>query len=311
MSSLARIPGIKYAVRVRDTLKWAYYGLNGKGFIPGHYHSTIPDIRDIHRRESRIWPDFPESLPGIDLNEEEQISVLDEFAGYYADMPYKEPMTSSTRYTRNNSVYPISDATALYSMIRKLKPQRIIEVGSGYSSCVMMDTNELFFEDKIQITFVEPYPDRLISLMKNGDLNKYRLIKSELQNMDKDMFLSLQANDILFIDSTHVSKIGSDVNCIIFELLPLLNRGVHIHFHDIFYPFEYPKQWIYRERYWWNENYILRAFLQYNDSYKIVFFNTYLEHFHKEKYRKLIPVGHGETLPDVTHQGSIWLKKVK
>ena len=109
---------------------------------------------------------------------------------------------------------------------------------------------------------------------------------------------------ILFIDSTHVSKIGSDVNSLLFDILPKLNRGVYVHFHDVFYPFEYPQEWVYQGLAW-NEAYILRAFLQHNDAFKIVFFNTYLELFYREKFENSMP------LCLKNPGGSIWLTKTK
>ncbi|MGA9049727.1 MAG: class I SAM-dependent methyltransferase [Dehalococcoidia bacterium] len=278
-------------------------------FPPGHFHSTIPDVDRIRRKEKLLWSNFPQSLPGIDLNTAEQLRYLNEFKNYYKDMPFKRTKSANLRYFFENDYYSYSDAIGLYSMIRKLKPERIIEVGSGYSSCVMLDTNEIFFQNKIAITFIEPYPERLMSLVKKDDLSKNQIVRSELQDADKNLFDSLQENDILFIDSTHVAKIGSDVNYIFFDVLPVLKKGVHIHFHDVFYPFEYPKSWIYRG-WFWNEDYILKAFLQYNTDFKIVFFNTYLEHFYREIFKRDMPLCLKDTTIGTPEHGSIWLKKV-
>ena len=121
----------------------------------------------------------------------------------------------------------------------------------------------MFFDNEIQCTFIEPHPKLLKSLLKQGDLERIEIVPRPLQDVDLELFESLRANDILFIDSTHVAKIGSDVNRIFFEILPALATGVYVHFHDIFYPFEYPREWIYEGRAW-NEAYMLRAFLMYN-----------------------------------------------
>ncbi len=187
-------------------------------------------------------------------------------------------------------------------MIRCLKPKNIIEIGSGFSSAAMLDINEKLFNNKINITFIEPYPDVLNSLLKKTD--KINLIKSKLQNIDLKLFKILKENDILFIDSTHVSKFNSDVNYIFFNLLPVLNKNVFIHFHDIFYPFEYPKSWL-EIGLAWNEAYILRAFLQYNNAFKIIFFNNYLWNFYKSLVSKKIP------LFSKNSGGAIWIKKIK
>ena len=123
-------------------------------------------------------------------------------------------------------------------MIRHIEPNRIIEVGSGFSSCLILDTNDLHFDGRIATTFIEPYPELLKSLVAEGDESASTLLPVRLQDVDLSVFEELNRGDILFIDSTHVSKIDSDVNYLFFEILPRLSSGVYIHFHDIFYPFE-------------------------------------------------------------------------
>jgi hypothetical protein len=189
-------------------------------------------------------------------------------------------------------------------MIRHLQPKRIIEVGSGYSSCVTLDTNELFLDNSVSCTFIEPYPQLLQSLLKEGDAEKINIVQQNLQDIGTNIFSELSEGDILFIDSTHVSKIHSDVNFIFSELLPCLKKGVYIHFHDIFYPFEYPKEWIYQGRAW-NEVYLLRAFLQYNTNFEIQFFNSYLGHLHRDIFINDMP------LCSKNPGTSIWLKKTQ
>ena len=190
----------------------------------------------------------------------------------------------------------------LHCMIRYLRPKRIIEVGSGFSSCVTLDTNQLFFGNSISTTFIEPYPSLLLSLLKETDKNSAKIISRRVQDVDMAEFEALAANDILFIDSTHVSKVSSDVNCIFFDILPRLATGVHIHFHDIFYPFEYPKEWLLEGRAW-NEAYMLRAFLQYNKSFEVVLMNTYMEHFHESFFKENMPLCLNN------RGGSIWIRK--
>ena len=274
---------------------------NPQEFPPGHFYSPIPSLKRIREEESKIFK-TPRSIPGVDLNEDQQLRLLEEFKDYYRELPFKQQKQEGLRYSFENPYYLYSDAIFLYSMIRHVKPERIIEVGSGYSSCVMLDTNELYFGNKIKCTFIEPFPDRLLSLIKQSDTKRIELIDKNIQEVPVGMFQSLSENDILFVDSTHISKANSDVNSIFFDILPALNKGVYIHFHDIFYPFEYPKTWILGGRSW-NEAYLLRAFLQYNQSFKVVFFNTYLQHFFPEKFEEEYPLCMKNT------GGSIWLKK--
>jgi hypothetical protein len=116
------------------------------------------------------------------------------------------------------------------------------------------------------------------------------------------MFEALEAGDILFIDSSHVSKLGSDVHYLMFEVLPALRPGVWVHIHDIFHPFEYPIQW-YDEGRAWNEAYVVRAFLQYNKAWQIEHFSSFMIARHEEWYRKHMP------LVLRLHGGNIWISK--
>lgn len=268
---------------------------------PGHFYSPIPSLKRIREEESKIFK-IPRSIPGVDLNEAKQLRLLEEFKAYYREIPFKQQKQEGLRYYFENPYYSYSDAIFLYSMIRHAKPERIIEVGSGYSSCVILDTNEMYFRNEIKCTFIEPFPDRLLSLIKQSDMKAIELITKDIQGVPASMFQSLSENDILLVDSTHITKANSDVNSIFFDILPILNKGVYIHFHDIFYPFEYPKTWILGGRSW-NESYLLRAFLQYNQSFKIVFFNTYLQHFFRDTFEEEYPLCMKNT------GGSIWLKK--
>ncbi|MCW3074054.1 MAG: hypothetical protein JWP69_1123 [Flaviaesturariibacter sp.] len=276
---------------------------SSKFATPGHYYSPIPSIPEIKIAEEKIWGDFPRTLPAIDLNTEKQLKMVESLSAFYNEIPFGEEKKEGLRYYANNIFYPWTDGAILYSFLRHLQPNRVIEVGSGFSSAIMMDTNDLFFNNSINLEFVEPYPDRLNSLMTESDSTKCKIHQQFIQDIPVDLFAELGANDILFIDSSHVSKVHSDVNKIFFEILPALKKGVYIHFHDLFYPFEYHKEWIYKGVVW-NEAYLLRAFMQYNDSFEIVFWNTYLYNFHKESFRNMPKCMEGPG-------GNIWLKKIK
>ena len=133
----------------------------------------------------------------------------------------------------------------MYALLRRYCPKRIIEVGSGFSSALMMDSNDRFLDGSIRFTFIEPYPERLRSLLTEQDNGCMELLQTVVQNVPCEPFASLERNDILFIDSSHVAKIGSDVsNYLVFEILPRLKPGVVVHVHDVMWPFEYPKEWL-------------------------------------------------------------------
>jgi predicted O-methyltransferase YrrM len=299
-----KLPLIKSIILERDKLHSELTAIKGNFAFapPGHYYSPIPSIEEVKRNEELIFGNLPSTIPGIDLDEPNQLLLLKEFVRYYRELPFRPEKVKDLRYFFEHPYYLYSDAIFLYCMMRHLNPKRIIEVGSGYSSCVILDTNELFCNGSIACKFIEPFPDLLFSLIKEQDRRHITVIPRRLQDVELEEFKTLKENDILFIDSTHVGKISSDVNRIFFEILPRLAPGVHIHFHDIFYPFEYPKQWIYEGRAW-NEAYMLRTFLQYNSAFRIVFMNTFLEHFHEQFFQNEMPL----CLKDPG--GSIWIRK--
>jgi len=188
-------------------------------------------------------------------------------------------------------------------MMRHASPKRIVEIGSGYSSCVALDTNELFFDNQIACVFIDPNTNLLLSLIRAEDRSRVTIIPQRVQDVSLEVFRTLEANDFLFIDSTHVAKIGSDVNDIMTRILPALQVGVYVHFHDVPYPFEYFRDWIEEGRAW-NEAYMVRAFLSFNSAYEIVFFNTFLERFHRERFAALMP------LCLRNEGGSLWIRRV-
>ncbi len=269
---------------------------------PGHYYSPVPNPKEIERDWARL---FSQETPiGIYLNEEGQLALLEKLKAYYSDVPFYEEAQANLRYRFRNPAYGHTDAIFLYSMLREFQPKRLIEIGCGYSSCVTLDTNELFLGGQLDITFVEPFPKLLQPLLKASDAAKIKVIPTRVQDVDHSVFGKLEANDILFIDSSHVSKIGSDVNYLIFEVLPRLNPGVLVHIHDIFYPFEYPSDWLIEGRAW-NEAYLLRAFLMNNSTFEIQLFSTFLHRYHASFFEKHMPV----CLKNPG--GNLWLKKMR
>ncbi len=308
----SRVPPVRELLAERDALRAEVATLRAAlgasadtpQFVPpGHFYSAIPSLGYVHQHAARLFGDPPGHLPAIELREDRQLELLRSFQRYYDEQPFPETRTPPRRYWFENGAYSYSDALFLYCMVRHLRPRRIVEVGSGHSSCVTLDTNELFFGGQVACTFVEPYPELLNSLLRPGDASRITVLSSGVQSVDLAVFDALEANDILFIDSTHVSKIGSDVNHLFFEVLPRLARGVHVHLHDVFFPFEYPRAWIEEGR-TWTEAYLLRAFLMFNSGFEIVLFNTFLEHFHADWFAEHMP------LCLRNPGGSIWLRRL-
>jgi predicted O-methyltransferase YrrM len=270
----------------------------------GHYYSPIPSQLEVRARADELWPDpAPQALPGIDLDERGQLDLLTQLAAYYPEQPFADEPRDGLRYSFDNIFYSYADALYLYALLRHLRPRRVIEVGSGHSSAVTLDTNERFLANGIRCTFIEPDPARLNALLTPVDHARTEIITRPVQQVPVARFTELEANDILFIDGSHVAKIGSDVNYLIFEVLPRLRPGVYIHLHDIFYPFEYPRVWVEEGRAW-NEAYLVRAYLQHNQSVQIALFGDYLARCHRARLAELMPL----TLKNTG--GSLWLRRV-
>jgi len=271
-------------------------------FPPGHYYSPIPSQIDIQNNLNFITDDNKIQFNNININDNELLLLLEKFSLFYKDIPFSHEKKETIRYYYNNQMFCEGDAIILYSFIRHFNPKKIIEVGSGFSSAIFLDTLERFSNQQAEIIFIEPYPERLKLLLKTTD--NIVLHQKKLQEINIEEFLKLEENDILFIDSTHVSKFASDVNYLFFKILPVLKKGVIIHIHDIFFNFEYPANWLQEGRAW-NEAYLLKAFLLYNTSFEILMFNSYIGKYYETFMFEKFPLFMKNA------GGSIWLKKTK
>ena len=234
--------------------------------------------------------DVPRLLPEIDLGVERQLAFLDKIKeAIGAEILFPEQRTDDFRYYFENTQYGYNDAIMLHGILRLLRPKRLIEVGSGFSSALVMDTNDRYLDGSLSCTFIEPYTERLDAILRDSDRQRYKILQSKVQDVDPAVFASLAASDVLFIDSSHVVKYGSDLEYLLRVVLPLLAPGVFIHFHDIFYPFEYPEPWI-RGGHFWNECYMLRAFMANNVSYRIELFTDYIAHFYRDNLGAVSPL---------------------
>lgn len=269
-------------------------------FPPGHYYSSIVDLEEVRLFATSIF-DKKKDVPGVNLNEDEQVVLLKKFELLSDTIPFPLEKNDDFRYFFNNQVFGYTDAIILFCFLITFKPKQVIEIGSGYSSALMLDTNSKFMGHSIKLDFIDPNPERLFELIFKEDKKACAIYHKKVQEMDFSFFDKLERNDILFIDGSHVSKTGSDLNYLLFEILPRLKDGVIVHFHDIFTGFEYPTDWVYEGRNW-NECYVLKAFLNYNSKFKILMFNDFMHNFHKESFAKL-------PLCYKNFGGSIWLRK--
>ena len=270
-------------------------------FTPGHFYSPLLDLENLDAGADMVPFDGPECWEHIELRPSEQRAYYRTLIEKYSATPFPAEKKDGFRYYTQNFFFRFADAFTLWGILQHEKPQRIIEVGSGFSSAVMLDTLN-HTRTQAELTFIEPFPDRLRSLLSVGDQSAVTVLDRPVQEIALSVFDQLRAQDILFIDSSHVAKLGSDVVYLFLRILPRLAPGVLVHVHDIFYPFSYPMEWV-KEGRAWNESLFLRAFLLGNSNFQVVAFNSFAGHTFPDQFRDL-----PEFLQDTG--GSIWFRKV-
>ncbi len=269
---------------------------------PGHFYSPIVDVAELaHRAEAVFNPE--RSIGQIDLRAEAQLELLAALSPHAARLDFPEEPTEAGGFYFLNPYFSYGDALVLASFLMHLRPKRLMEIGSGFSSALALAVDAQFLDRNTEFTFIDPFPERLYSLLDPAEQARHRIITTPVQDVPLHLFQELDSGDILFIDSTHVSKAGSDVHYEIFEILPSLKSGVYVHFHDIFYPFEYPPIWFFEENRSWNEIYLLRAYLTNNNDYEIILFNDFLGKKYPEAFENYLP---GSTK---NPGGSLWLRR--
>jgi predicted O-methyltransferase YrrM len=312
---MSQVPGgdrVYYSARWARRLAglWRSPNRNWLAFPLGHFHNPMPDYADIKRDADRLFAPHGPDMPGIDLNPAGQLALAEQLSKYMPEQPFPKDAAPGTRYHLDNRYYPTADGSVNYAMLRHFRPKRVIEAGSGFTSACMLDTSEKFLGGQTQFTFVEPYPDRLHSLLTPADKERTTIHVKRVQDLPLPTFDQLEANDLLFIDSSHVGKLGSDVTFLFFEVLPRLKPGVLVHVHDIFWPFEFPRKWI-DLGYAWNEAYLLRAVLMFSKGFELLLWPSYLETHHAARWAELMPLAQQRASYNPDFGGAtIWLRRV-
>jgi predicted O-methyltransferase YrrM len=307
---VGQVPGpARHALyRIYRQLYWLYRraatAITRQGWPPGHHYSPVVDVGYVRRHSARLFNTRADLGPGIDLNEPLQEEMLAAVASFYPDFDWPEQPAPGRRYYLNNRLFIYGDAAVLYGLLRRFLPRRVVEVGSGFSSALMLDTVERHAElDETELVFIEPYSARLQTLLGAKAKAHHRVVEALVQDVPLSEFARLEAGDFLFIDSSHVAKTGSGVNFLVFDVLPILRPGVIVHVHDILWPFEYPQRWVVDLRWSWNEAYLVRAFLTFNAAFEIVLFNSYMGETHRSFLEQRMPLA-------LKYPGaSLWLRR--
>ncbi len=240
----------------------------------GHFYSPVVDPDQVRGYVERARSADLEALAGIDFPLEDMAQFWRANLAHIQAAPFSESADGVHRYCYNGGPYNGGDGTLLWTMIHHFRPKRIIEIGSGYSSACMLDTADHLGLADFHLTCVEPNPERLFSILRPEDASRMTIHRCGVQEIDLGVFDALERGDILFIDSSHVLKTGSDVHFELFHILPRLKPGVVVHFHDCRYPLEYTDRQIFVKNYSWNEVYGVRALLMYSTRFRVLFYGS-------------------------------------
>jgi len=278
--------------------KWQKAGFT---ILPNHYYSPIPDLNNLTTEILKK----PLPLYGVDLSIENQLILIKKLGKYkseYNEFAFRDAPRKDGKYFLGGPFPPV-DAMVAYAMVRHVKPKRIIEIGSGHSTLAMLEACHMNRQEGLPVEFlsIDPYENPVKKFGATG-LSKFHEVK--VQDLPIGFFESLQENDILFIDSSHVLRPGNDVEYEYFSILPSLNNGVHIHVHDVFLPKPYPSNWLTKEHIFWNEQYILAAFLAYNSEFVTTFSVSHLCNEYQTEMKSIIP-----DAVESLSGGSYWLKR--
>ena len=258
----------------------------GVSVTPSHFYFPVPSLKSL---QDKNWSAC-RPCATLDFRLSEQIQRLHrEFLPFASEWEFPEGPTSDTReFHFNNGFFERVDAEVAHSIVRQYKPRRIIEVGSGNTT--------LLLTAALRKNIAEGYPGELISIepapasfLKEGVPGVAQMIERPVQKVPLELFRTLQANDILFIDSSHVVSMDSDVVHECLRILPELAPGVLIHFHDIFTPLDYPKKFVVTNLCFWCEQYMLEAFLAFNSAFRVMWSGSAMQQFHPDVLSDAFP----------------------
>lgn len=226
------------------------------------FYTPIPTVAEIAPTEIWSKPIYAAERLFKSVKTKSEWKTLLKYSKELTDIPE----SSDSGYFWLNQFFTSVDAIAYYGYIRDKHPRQVVEIGSGFST--HLAAKALRKNGSGKLIVIEPYPT--IKLRETAQ-DIASINEKKVQEIDLTIIEKLRPNDVLFIDSSHTCKIGSDVNFILFEILPRLSKGVYIHFHDIFLPYEYSKEWVVNRNWFWNEQYVLLAYLMGNKNLKPIF----------------------------------------
>lgn len=282
---------------------WQEHGFH---VLPLSFYSPVPDTRELpHRLFETV-----SALAGLDMNEAGQLELLStiqrSFFGEYGKFASRGPESRPEQFRFGFGSIEAVDAEVLYSLIRLFQPARIIEIGAGYSTLIITEAvlANSVNGPRCQVTSIDPYPPDELLEKTSWPVN---ILRERVESVPQSVFSDLKSGDVLFIDSSHVCRFGSDVYFEFLEVLPQLAPGVIIHIHDIFLPVDYPEEWVVSRHRFWNEQYLLQAFLCGNRDFEVLWGGAWLHHYHSDRLVEGFP----SYDPKKNIPASFWIRKLR
>lgn len=270
---------------------------------PRHYAFPIPDTG---RLDEALWAGPPGAPPGLDLREQAQLDLLErlvrDYAAEWAELPLASP--DGRGFHLRNRHFETVDAEIFYALLRSRRPRRLIEAGSGFSTLLALRALARNAAEGHPCRFEtwDPYAGPAVRALDGRGVTLHR---TEVQRAPLEALTGLEAGDVLFVDSSHVLHVGSDVQFLFAEVIPRLEPGVLVHVHDVFLPEHYPRRWVVDHLRFWNEQYVLQAFLSHNDHYRVVWASYFMARNHGDRLAAAFRSFHRDDEP-----ASFWFERV-
>lgn len=287
MSGFMRSPKFRNTV---SSLFQVVQGGLGVSVMPSHFYFPVPVLKSLRRKDWKAC----RPCDVLNFRLEEQVTRLHtELLPFALERTFDEYAEGEKhQFHFNNGFFEHIDAEITYALVRQRKPKRIIEIGSGNTTLMMSAALQRNAEEGFPGTMIsiEPYP---APFLKQGVPFLKQLIESPVQQVPLELFRTLEENDILFIDSSHVVSMDSDVVHECLRILPTIAPGVLIHFHDIFTPLDYPEKFVMTNLCFWGEQYLLEAFLSFNSAFEVIWASSAMQQFHPDVLRDAFPLWEG------------------
>lgn len=293
-------------MEIEDVKKFLWASLDDRRIIenagvkvtPCNFYSSVPSIMEVENSFEYLEGQPPYAKCNIFGSPDSSRDLLNTLTRYSSEFepPEEDHPEEPTGFFWKNSQFSHSDAMSYYAFIRHLKPNRIVEIGSGFSTLVAL--NAVAKNGSGEIICIEPFPRNFIDRMEEITLKKVRAQEVTVEQLNS----FLKDGDVLFIDSTHTVKTGSDCLHIYLRLLPQLRHDVYVHVHDVFLPFGLPQDWLLGHHIYWTEQYLLLALLLDNPKAEFLFGSSYHKWANKQLLDEFM---HGRAK---TGGGSFWFK---